>query len=119
MKSSCWAFFVEITDLLLFRAGFESRGTGKWVWEGQAKVCRRGRQDLSPRSRPGLPGRGICGRQVRRCTAMSADLSKKGAWTPEEDDLLVKLVTTHGPKNWSTAIAAAIPGRSGKSCRLR
>ncbi|CAG9464149.1 unnamed protein product [Pedinophyceae sp. YPF-701] len=44
---------------------------------------------------------------------------RKGAWTAEEDDLLRKLVETHGPKNWSTLIAQGIPGRSGKSCRLR
>lgn len=42
----------------------------------------------------------------------------KGAWNPEEDAALVKLVELHGAKNW-TAISAGIPGRSGKSCRLR
>lgn len=44
---------------------------------------------------------------------------KKGAWTPEEDQLLRRLVCAYGAKNWSTTIAASIPGRSGKSCRLR
>ncbi|EFJ46187.1 transcription factor Myb13 [Volvox carteri f. nagariensis] len=43
---------------------------------------------------------------------------KKGAWTPEEDALLTKLITTYGTKNWSI-VAAGIRGRSGKSCRLR
>ncbi|XP_066364368.1 transcription factor MYB77-like [Miscanthus floridulus] len=42
----------------------------------------------------------------------------KGSWTPEEDDLLLRAVTRHGPRNW-TVISAEIPGRSGKSCRLR
>ena len=42
----------------------------------------------------------------------------KGSWTPEEDDLLRRAVTRHGPRNW-TVISAEIPGRSGKSCRLR
>ena len=42
----------------------------------------------------------------------------KGSWTPEEDDLLRRAVTRHGPRNWSV-ISAEIPGRSGKSCRLR
>ncbi|XVF15493.1 hypothetical protein REPUB_Repub09cG0158500 [Reevesia pubescens] len=42
----------------------------------------------------------------------------KGPWSPEEDDLLQKLVQKHGPRNWSL-ISKSIPGRSGKSCRLR
>ncbi|CAN8328283.1 unnamed protein product [Cochlearia groenlandica] len=42
----------------------------------------------------------------------------KGPWSPEEDDLLQSLVQTHGPRNW-TLISKSIPGRSGKSCRLR
>ncbi|XP_075500390.1 transcription factor MYB73-like [Primulina tabacum] len=42
----------------------------------------------------------------------------KGSWNKEEDDLLRKLVEEHGPRNWSL-ISNGIPGRSGKSCRLR
>ncbi|KAF7840774.1 transcription factor MYB44-like [Senna tora] len=42
----------------------------------------------------------------------------KGPWSPEEDELLQKLVQRYGPRNWS-AISKSIPGRSGKSCRLR
>jgi hypothetical protein len=42
----------------------------------------------------------------------------KGSWTPEEDELLRAAVARHGPRNWSL-ISAEIPGRSGKSCRLR
>ncbi|XP_010472329.1 PREDICTED: transcription factor MYB44-like [Camelina sativa] len=42
----------------------------------------------------------------------------KGPWSPEEDDLLQTLVEKHGPRNWSL-ISKSIPGRSGKSCRLR
>ncbi|XP_051115008.1 transcription factor MYB73-like [Andrographis paniculata] len=42
----------------------------------------------------------------------------KGPWSPEEDDLLRRLVQAHGPRNWSL-ISRSIPGRSGKSCRLR
>ncbi|XP_047341465.1 transcription factor MYB44-like [Impatiens glandulifera] len=42
----------------------------------------------------------------------------KGPWIPEEDDLLQTLVHTLGPRNWSL-ISKSIPGRSGKSCRLR
>ncbi|XP_060193313.1 transcription factor MYB44-like [Lycium barbarum] len=42
----------------------------------------------------------------------------KGPWSPEEDELLQHLVQKHGPRNWSL-ISKSIPGRSGKSCRLR
>jgi len=42
----------------------------------------------------------------------------KGAWSEEEDDLLCKLISRHGARNWSV-IANGIRGRSGKSCRLR
>ncbi|KAL6958271.1 hypothetical protein U1Q18_044949 [Sarracenia purpurea var. burkii] len=42
----------------------------------------------------------------------------KGPWSPEEDELLQSLVGKHGARNWSL-ISKSIPGRSGKSCRLR
>ncbi|CAK9135805.1 unnamed protein product [Ilex paraguariensis] len=42
----------------------------------------------------------------------------KGPWTPQEDATLLMLVEDHGPRNWSL-ISTGIPGRSGKSCRLR
>ncbi|KAL7611929.1 transcription factor MYB73 [Lactuca sativa] len=42
----------------------------------------------------------------------------KGSWSPQEDATLMKLVEQHGPRNWSL-ISSSIPGRSGKSCRLR
>ncbi|KAI3786284.1 hypothetical protein L1987_39862 [Smallanthus sonchifolius] len=42
----------------------------------------------------------------------------KGPWSSEEDELLGKLVDRHGARNW-TLISKSIPGRSGKSCRLR
>ncbi|EXC04711.1 Transcription factor [Morus notabilis] len=42
----------------------------------------------------------------------------KGSWSPQEDAALIKLVEQHGPRNWSL-ISHGIPGRSGKSCRLR
>lgn len=42
----------------------------------------------------------------------------KGPWSPEEDESLRRLVESYGPRNWSL-ISKSIPGRSGKSCRLR
>ena len=42
----------------------------------------------------------------------------KGPWSAEEDEVLVKLVKKHGPRNWSM-IASNLPGRIGKQCRER
>ncbi|XP_047074662.1 transcription factor MYB44-like [Lolium rigidum] len=42
----------------------------------------------------------------------------RGPWSPEEDEALRRLVDRHGARNW-TAIGRGVPGRSGKSCRLR
>ena len=42
----------------------------------------------------------------------------RGPWSPEEDGILSELVSKFGARNWSL-IARGIPGRSGKSCRLR
>ncbi|KAL5714246.1 hypothetical protein ACHQM5_016234 [Ranunculus cassubicifolius] len=42
----------------------------------------------------------------------------KGPWSAEEDQSLTQLVELHGARNWSL-ISHYIPGRSGKSCRLR
>lgn len=42
----------------------------------------------------------------------------KGSWSKTEDETLVKLVKENGARNWSV-ISNEIPGRSGKSCRLR
>lgn len=42
----------------------------------------------------------------------------KGPWSPEEDAKLSQIVMNFGARNWCL-IAKGIPGRSGKSCRLR
>lgn len=42
----------------------------------------------------------------------------RGPWSPEEDAILTNLVSKCGPRNWSL-LARGIPGRTGKSCRLR
>ncbi|KAL6013318.1 hypothetical protein ACLOJK_003811 [Asimina triloba] len=54
-----------------------------------------------------------------RMPSSSPDLQRiKGPWSPEEDESLRRLVEEHGERNWSV-ISKSIPGRSGKSCRLR
>ncbi|KAG9133560.1 hypothetical protein Leryth_016524 [Lithospermum erythrorhizon] len=42
----------------------------------------------------------------------------RGHWRPQEDEKLRELVEQDGPNNWNV-IAENLPGRSGKSCRLR
>ncbi|KAL6196858.1 hypothetical protein ACLB2K_032471 [Fragaria x ananassa] len=44
---------------------------------------------------------------------------KRGLWSPEEDDKLIKHVTTHGHGSWSSVPKNAGLERCGKSCRLR
>lgn len=42
----------------------------------------------------------------------------KVAWSAEEDVVLSNLVEKFGARNWSL-LARSVPGRTGKSCRLR
>eukprot|EP00667_Euglena_gracilis_P014916 EG_transcript_15486 len=42
----------------------------------------------------------------------------KGGWSKEEDEKLVQLVDTFGPRGWNH-IAQHLPGRLGKQCRER
>ncbi|CAM6098289.1 unnamed protein product [Calypogeia fissa] len=44
---------------------------------------------------------------------------KKGLWSPEEDDKLVRYITQHGHGCWSAVPRHAGLQRCGKSCRLR
>ncbi|KAL7202808.1 hypothetical protein ACSBR1_034304 [Camellia fascicularis] len=48
----------------------------------------------------------------------TTESSIRVSWSPEEDELLQKLVHRHGARNWSI-ISRSVPGRSAKSCRLR
>ncbi|XP_057459144.1 transcription factor MYB86-like isoform X2 [Lotus japonicus] len=44
---------------------------------------------------------------------------KRGLWSPEEDEKLLKYITIHGHKSWSSVPKLAGLQRCGKSCRLR
>jgi myb proto-oncogene protein len=63
-------------------------------------------EDLSALGDDGTDGAAVASGKVR------------GSWSPREDEVLTRLVSQFGARNWSV-IARGIPGRSGKSCRLR
>lgn len=42
----------------------------------------------------------------------------KGAWSAEEDALLLKAIEANGARKWSV-LASHLPGRTGKQCRER
>ncbi|GLJ50344.1 hypothetical protein SUGI_1072420 [Cryptomeria japonica] len=51
-------------------------------------------------------------------SCLQPKLCARGHWRPVEDARLKELVVQCGPQNWNL-IAEKLPGRSGKSCRLR
>lgn len=44
---------------------------------------------------------------------------KRGLWSPDEDEKLIKYITIHGHGSWSSVPKLAGLQRCGKSCRLR
>ena len=42
----------------------------------------------------------------------------KGAWSADEDELLLKAIEANGTRKWSV-LASHLPGRTGKQCRER
>ncbi|XP_057476715.1 transcription factor MYB17-like [Actinidia eriantha] len=54
-----------------------------------------------------------------RAPCCEKELVKKGAWTPEEDQILVDYITKHGHATWHSLPKLAGLSRCGKSCRLR
>ncbi|CAN6231209.1 unnamed protein product [Urochloa humidicola] len=51
-------------------------------------------------------------------TSLKNSERTKGRWLAEENEILTKMVTKHGLKNWQT-IASAIPSRNAQQCRIR
>ncbi|KAK1437634.1 hypothetical protein QVD17_03428 [Tagetes erecta] len=47
------------------------------------------------------------------------DEVKRGAWTGEEDNLLIHYINSHGEGRWNSLAKSAGLKRTGKSCRLR
>ncbi|XP_050224104.1 transcription factor MYB17-like [Mercurialis annua] len=54
-----------------------------------------------------------------RAPCCDKDGVKKGAWSPEEDKMLIQYIQTHGHGNWRSLPKNAGLLRCGKSCRLR
>ncbi|XP_054792150.1 transcription factor DUO1-like [Prosopis cineraria] len=44
---------------------------------------------------------------------------KKGPWSAEEDEILMRHVKKNGPRDWSSIRSKGLLPRTGKSCRLR
>jgi hypothetical protein len=55
----------------------------------------------------------------QECEQCCSRIGKKGQWVAVEDECLLKIMGTGGPKKKWCAIAALIPGRVGKQCRER
>ncbi|XP_074573448.1 transcription factor MYB1-like [Curcuma longa] len=54
-----------------------------------------------------------------RKSCSSSEELNRGAWTPQEDKVLVSYISTHGVGKWSSLPKMAGLKRCGKSCRLR
>jgi hypothetical protein len=72
----------------------------------------------SERGSAGCPGTGPQVITLRDDELLGSPKTVKRPWTHEEDDLVQKMVSIHGPNHWSQ-IASKISGRSGKQCRER
>uniref|UniRef100_A0A2N9GTC3 Uncharacterized protein n=1 Tax=Fagus sylvatica TaxID=28930 RepID=A0A2N9GTC3_FAGSY len=57
--------------------------------------------------------------KMGRAPCCDKDGVKRGAWTPEEDQILVQYIDKHGHGSWRTLPKQAGLLRCGKSCRLR
>ncbi|KAJ1290979.1 hypothetical protein BS78_02G283900 [Paspalum vaginatum] len=89
-----------------------------WAGARRSREDRVGKRKLLERDRVELGERGA------RSAAMghhccSKQKVKRGLWSPEEDEKLVKYVTAHGHSCWSAVPKHAGLQRCGKSCRLR
>ena len=65
-----------------------------------------------------LPGKSEIKCHTRWLELNNCSHFAKGTWTKEEDQILTKIVTTTGARNW-THVAKSLPGRIGKQCHER
>lgn len=76
-----------------------------------------GQQGAAAAKKAGAPSGGSAA-AGGAASAQKVDPRIKGPWSPEEDQLLARLVAEFGAKKWSV-IAEHVPGRIGKQCRER
>jgi hypothetical protein len=85
---------------------------------------KRNQQESSPlflsphKSKSGGKIQSVKSSEAHQSTKSKALDGVKGPWTSEEDEIVLQLVSLHGPHHWSM-IASHLPGRIGKQCRER
>jgi hypothetical protein len=102
-----------------------------WPWGSRVPSCahsnaarsgREGGVGTARRETPHWHGRG--GRRRSRTMKQRSGSGeqaavRKGPWTAEEDEVLLRHVREHGPREWSSIRSKGLLPRTGKSCRLR
>ncbi|KAH1231462.1 putative transcription factor MYB58 [Glycine soja] len=58
-------------------------------------------------------------RKERGMEIRELEMIKKGPWSSEEDEVLLRHVSKYGPREWSSIRSKGLLPRTGKSCRLR
>nr|XP_043606374.1 transcription factor MYB62-like [Erigeron canadensis] len=58
-------------------------------------------------------------KMTNSCKEGEFDQLKRGPWTIEEDNLLIRYISCHGEGRWNSLAKSAGLNRTGKSCRLR
>jgi len=93
---------------------------GKWT-EDEDDILRRAVKEYGGKNWKKIASR-LKGRTDVQCLHRWQKVLRpglvKGAWTPEEDAIVIRLVEIHGTKKWSI-IAKELNGRLGKQCRER
>lgn len=93
---------------------------GKWT-EDEDEALRRAVKEYGGKNWKKIASR-LKGRSDVQCLHRWQKVLRpglvKGAWTPEEDAIVIRLVEIHGTKKWSV-IAKDLNGRLGKQCRER
>jgi len=59
------------------------------------------------------------GRSIEMERELERGYVKKGPWSREEDEVLLRHVQKYGPREWSSIRSKGLLPRTGKSCRLR
>ncbi|XP_074282615.1 transcription factor MYB17-like isoform X2 [Silene latifolia] len=109
LKKGPWSF--EEDELLINYINQHSHGN----WDFLAKNAGLQRCGESCRSR----WTNYLAGEMGRAPCYDKQGFKKGAWSSEEDQLLINYINQHGPSNWHSLPKNSGLQRNGKSCRLR